>query len=70
MKDWIIPVVLVATVALTALYVAGSVWVLGSCEATSDTRLGTRLVTAGKVLVPVTAIETRYVCPNGIDVWL
>ena len=67
--DWFFAALMLVIVALGTWALVGTIWVKSHCTATTDTRLGSRPLPAGKVLIPQTVIETRYVCPGG-EVWL
>jgi hypothetical protein len=45
-------------------------WTTTNCKATDDTRLSSRLVPAGKAVIPLVVQERRFICPGGEEVWL
>lgn len=69
-ETWLFAALMLLIVGLWTYAIAGTAWVKSNCTATTDTRLGSRLMPAGKVAIPQTVVETRYVCPNGREVWL
>lgn len=69
-ETWIFAALMLLLVVVSGYALAGTIWVKNNCTATTDTRLGSRPLLAGKVVIPQTVIETRYACPDGGEVWL
>ena len=55
---------------LTIIAVIGTFHVMHNCEATDETRIASRMRLAGKVPISTPVQERRYVCPDGLEVWL
>ena len=70
LDECVIVVLSILLVALMGVVVFGTLHVQHTCQRTEDTRRGIRMVLAGKVLIPYSVTETRYVCPDGGEVWL
>jgi hypothetical protein len=64
---WILAVLVVGLLGIVAW---ATLWTTTNCKATDDTRLSNRLVPAGKVVIPTTVQERRFICPGGEEVWL
>lgn len=59
-----------ALVTAFVLYAISYHDVAANCQRTNETRPGpTTYVMSGKVLVPISSTQRRYICENG-DIWL
>ncbi len=59
-----------AVTLLTVVGVIGTLHVLHDCRATDQTRIASRMRLVGRVLISTPVQERRYVCPDGLEVWL
>jgi len=68
--EWLLFLIALGGVFLLALGIIGAEHVRSTCKATDDTRLRSRLVPAGKVVISQVVQERRFICPGGEEVWL
>jgi hypothetical protein len=69
-EDVIMWTLIVLMMGLVGVVAWTTMWTTTNCKATDDTRLSSRLVPAGKAVIPLVVQERRFICPGGEEVWL